>query len=90
MESSAGRRITAQPSFQGDADEPTLSLFRRHAKGNSLFLRSPEGGFVDSGLATAGHWAWGGIPVDLDGNGWLDLFVPNGFVSAERPGAPDL
>ena len=28
--------------------------------------------------------------LDLDGNGWLDLFVPNGFVSAERPGAPDL
>ena len=45
---------------------------------------------MESGLATAGHWAWGGIPVDLDGNGWLDLFVPNGFVSAARPGAPDL
>ena len=90
MESSAGRRITSQRAFQGEADEATLSLFRRHAKGNSLFLRAPDGGFVESGLATAGHWAWGGIPVDLDGNGWLDLFVPNGFVSAERPGAPDL
>ncbi len=90
MESSAGRRITAQEAFQGDADEDTLSLYRRHAKGNTLFLRSPDGGFQESGLATAGHWAWGGIPVDLDGNGWLDLFVPNGFVSADRPGAPDL
>ena len=90
MESSAGRRITSQPGFQGSADEPTLSLFRRHAKGNSLFLRTPDGGFVESGLATTGPWAWGGIPVDLDGNGWLDLFVPNGFVSAARPGAPDL
>ena len=90
MESSAGRRITSQPGFQGDADGATRSLFRRHAKGNTLYLRAPEGGFVESGLATAGHWAWGGIPVDLDGNGWLDLFVPNGFVSAARPGAPDL
>ena len=90
MESSAGRRITAQGAFQSDADEGTLSLYRRHAKGNTLFLRSPEGGFLESGLATAGQWAWGGIPVDLDGNGWLDLFVPNGFVSASRRGAPDL
>lgn len=90
MESSAGRRVTSQEAFQGGADEDTRSLYRRHAKGNTLFLRTAEGGFQESGLATAGHWAWGGIPVDLDGNGWLDLFVPNGFVSAERPGAPDL
>ena len=90
MESSAGRRITTQLGFQGEADDRTRELFRRHAKGNTLFLRDPSGGFVESGLATAGHWAWGAIPVDLDGNGWLDLFVPNGFVSAERSGAPDL
>ncbi len=90
MESSAGRRVTGQQGFLGGADEATRSLFRRHAKGNSLFLRSADGGFKESELATKGHWAWGSIPVDLDGNGWLDLFVPNGFVSAERPGGPDL
>jgi len=90
MESSAGRRITGQAGFQEEAGDGVRALFRRHAKGNTLFLRDEDGAFVDSGLATRGQWAWGAIPTDLDGNGWLDLFVPNGFISAERPGAPDL
>ncbi|MEM1448914.1 MAG: VCBS repeat-containing protein [Planctomycetota bacterium] len=90
MESSAGRRVTGQETFGPGADDATRALLRRHAKGNTLFLRTPDGGFRETGLATAGQWAWGAIPIDLDGDGALDLYVPNGFVTGTDEEAPDL
>lgn len=90
MESSAGRRVTGQAHFRSDVDDGTRAMFRRHAKGNTLYLRRRGGGFTESGHASAGQWAWGAIPIDLDGNGALDLFVPNGFVTGTDANAPDL
>ena len=90
MESSAGRRVTGQEIFRTELDEETRALYRRHAKGNTLFLRDGDGGFRETGLASEGQWAWGAIPIDLDGNGALDLFVPNGFVTGTNAKAPDL
>ncbi|MEM9380645.1 MAG: VCBS repeat-containing protein [Planctomycetota bacterium] len=90
MESSAGRRVTGQALFRSDVDEGTRELFRRHSKGNTLYLGDGTGALRETGLATAGHWAWGAIPIDLDGNGALDLFVPNGFVTGTDANAPDL
>ena len=49
-----------------------------------------DGTFDSTTLAEAGRWAWGSIPVDLDGNGALDLFVPNGFVTGSDGERPDL
>lgn len=90
MESSAGRRVTGQEHFRSDVDDGTRALFRRHAKGNTLYMGGADGGFRESGLASAGQWAWGAIPIDLDGNGALDLFVPNGFVTGTDANKPDL
>ncbi|MEM1453496.1 MAG: VCBS repeat-containing protein, partial [Planctomycetota bacterium] len=90
MESSAGRRVTGQERFRSDVDAGTRALFRRHSKGNTLYLGDGTGALRETGLATAGHWAWGAIPIDLDGNGALDLFVPNGFVTGTDANAPDL
>ena len=73
-----------------DADESTRALYRRHAKGNTLYLGTADGTYRETDLATAGQWAWGSIPIDLDGNGRLDLFVPNGFVTGTDTKAPDL
>ncbi len=90
MASSAGRRITGHEVFQARAADSERSLLKRHAKGNTLLLRGEDGAFVESPLATAARWAWGALPIDLDGNGALDLYVPNGFVTGSKGKAPDL
>ncbi|MEM9800595.1 MAG: VCBS repeat-containing protein [Planctomycetota bacterium] len=89
MESSAGRRVTGQEVFRRDVDESTRALLRRHAKGNTLYLGAGGGPFRETDEASAGQWAWGSIPIDLDADGRLDLFVPNGFVTGTGK-APDL
>jgi hypothetical protein len=90
MASSAGRRITGQEAFQARVRADERALFRRHSKGNTLLLGTEDGKFEESPLASDGRWAWGAIPIDLDGNGALDLYVPNGFVSRSKGKAPDL
>jgi hypothetical protein len=88
MYSSAGRRVTYQRQFRPQADEALLGDFQRHARGNSLFRNRGDGTFEDVTLsvgAEMGRWAWGALFVDLDNDGWQDLFVPNGFVTNRRP-----
>ncbi|HJP00345.1 MAG TPA: VCBS repeat-containing protein [Planctomycetota bacterium] len=87
MYSSAGRRVTYQRQFRPQADEALLGDFQRHARGNSLFRNRGDGTFEDVTLsvgAEMGRWAWGALFVDLDNDGWQDLFVPNGFVTNRR------
>ena len=87
MYSSAGRRVSAQPRFQAEADPERRDQFRRHARGNSLFLNRGEDGFLDASeeaATTGGRWAWGAVFLDLQNDGRPDIFVPNGFVTGER------
>ncbi len=52
-----------------------------------LFRNRGDGTFEDVTLsvgAEMGRWAWGALFVDLDNDGWQDLFVPNGFVTNRR------
>lgn len=90
MESSAGRRITASGAFRPDVDGVSRTLFKRHAKGNTLYFGRGDGSFEESSLAMNARWAWGALPIDLDGNGALDVFVPNGFVTGVQAEKPDL
>ncbi len=87
MWSSAGLRITTSPQF--DAVAPSAAVrgdFKRHAQGNSLFRNDGALGFRDvsdeAGVRT-GRWAWASDFVDLDGDGLLDLFVQNGYITGE-------
>lgn len=57
--------------FQGN----NLRLNRLRADGRGLFDEVARGALADCG------WAWGSQFGDLDGDGWQDLFVVNGFIS---------
>ena len=88
MFSAAGNRITYQRQFKTQIDPTVKELYQRHARGNTLFLNS-GGGFRDvseQAAVTMGRWAWGSRFADLNGDGWEDLIVANGFISTEDSG----
>ena len=89
MFSSAGNRIAAQPRFLRSAESATRSGFQRHARGNTLLRNRGDGRFDDvseTAGVTIGRWAWGSLFVDINNDGWQDLFVANGFITQADPG----
>ncbi len=88
MFSAAGNRITYQRPFKSHVDSSIREQFQRHARGNSLFVNDGNGFRDTSEQAgiTMGRWAWGSRFVDLNGDGWDDLIVASGFISAEATG----
>jgi hypothetical protein len=88
MFSSAGNRITSQPAFRPATEVATRAQVRRMARGNSLFLAGGDGSFRDVSLEAAvsmGRWAWSSLFTDLNNDGWEDLVVANGFLTARSP-----
>lgn len=91
MWSAAGTRISTQEVFQKDAPEKVRALYRKHARGNSLFRSSGGGVFQDNGASAGvemGRWAWSSDAWDFDHDGFPDLYVANGMVSG--PSRDDL
>ncbi|MEM8681265.1 MAG: VCBS repeat-containing protein, partial [Planctomycetota bacterium] len=88
MFSSAGNRITRQRQFKPDDDGTTREVYRRFAKGNSLF-QNDHGVFKefsgDAGVEMA-RWAWSSLFADLNNDGWQDLVVANGYITTEDTG----
>ena len=92
MWSSAGRRVTTQPGFKADSPDAPTDIYRRHARGNSLF-RSEGDRFDDVTLRSGvemGRWAWCSDFVDFDNDGNLDIYIVNGFVTGTEGEDPDL
>jgi hypothetical protein len=86
MFSSAGNRITHQDQFKTGLDEGVKALFQRHARGNSLFENAGPDGFIDRSVemgVTLGRWAWGSLFADINNDGWEDIYVTNGFITAD-------
>jgi hypothetical protein len=86
MFSSAGNRITHDQQFKASLAEAEKELFRRHARGNSLFQNNGDGSFADRSVelgVTLGRWAWASLFVDLNNDGWEDLYVMNGFITGD-------
>lgn len=83
MYSAAGGRISHQPGFREDG---ALEHYQRHARGNTLLRNASDRRFEDASVeahATLGRWAWASMFADLDNDGWLDLAVANGYLTAE-------
>ena len=60
MWSASGQRVTAQAAFMPDAPAEVRELYRRHARGNSLFRNRGDGTFEDVTPRRPGpRWAAG-------------------------------
>jgi Flp pilus assembly protein TadD/peroxiredoxin len=85
-----GQRVTAHAAFMPDAPAEVRGLYRRHARGDSLFRNRGDGRFEDvtqKARAGMGRWAWSSDALDFDSDGWEDLYVVNGMLTRES-GAP--
>ncbi len=80
----AGMRLSAQPDFMPHAPEAVRALYRRHARGNSLFLDEGSRRFRDdtvrAGAERAG-WSWSSFAWDFDYDGHEDVYVCTGMIS---------
>ena len=93
MFSAAGSRITSQARFRSDAPQEIRRLYKRFAKGNTLFQNAGGEKFNDVGAQSAvemGRWAWGSVFADFNNDGWEDIIVANGYISAESENTNDL
>ena len=55
-------------------------------QGNTLYRNRGDGTFEETGRrlgASLAGWAWGSNFFDYDNDGWLDIFVANGFWAGE-------
>jgi Tfp pilus assembly protein PilF/peroxiredoxin len=84
MWSAAGLRVSTQENFHADDPENIRALYRRHARGNSLYQNLGGGAFRNVAAdrnAEFGRWAWSSDSFDFDHDGFPDLYIANGYVS---------
>ena len=84
MWSSAGLRVSQQPQFHGKDSEAIRALYRRHARGNSLYRNQGDGKFRNVSQTAGvemGRWAWSSDSWDFDHDGYPDLYIANGYIS---------
>ena len=85
MWSAAGQRVSNQNIFQGKAPQDIRAHYRRHARGNSLYRNQGDGKFENIGLQAGvemGRWSWCSDFWDFDHDGYPDLYIANGYISA--------
>jgi Flp pilus assembly protein TadD/peroxiredoxin len=84
MWSSAGIRVSEQTAFQEKKPEVIRGMYRRHARGNSLYHNEGNGKFrnvSEQAGVEMGRWAWSSDAWDFDHDGYADLYVANGYIS---------
>jgi len=88
MFSSAGSRITTQNQFLPNLSTQGRTLYRRFAKGNSLFRNTGRAFQETSGVAGVemGRWSWSSLFCDANNDGWEDLLVANGYITTDDSG----
>ncbi len=84
MWSAAGLRVSDDKLFHEKDSEELRSLYRQHARGNSLYRNLGSGKFQNvsekAGVGM-GRWAWSSDAWDFDHDGYEDLYVANGYIS---------
>ncbi len=87
MYSKMGRRIIAYVD-ESDYPEGIYEQIKGSCAGNRLYMSAGTGKrFVETGEemgVDAVGWAYAPAMVDLDNDGWLDLYATTGFMSFER------
>jgi Flp pilus assembly protein TadD/peroxiredoxin len=87
MWSAAGQRVSQQKNFHEKAPENIRALYRRHARGNSLYRNQGDGKFQNESSQIGvemGRWSWCSDFWDFDHDGYPDLYVANGYISGPR------
>jgi len=85
MWEAAGQRVSGQKQFHEKAPEAIRELYRRHARGNALYRNQGDGTFRNIGRQAGvemGRWSWSSDFWDFDQDGYPDLYVANGYISA--------
>jgi len=85
MWEAAGQRVSEQPQFHQAAPERIRALYQRHARGNALYRNQGDGTFQNIGQKASvamGRWSWSADFWDFDQDGYPDLYVTNGYISA--------
>jgi len=89
MWSAAGIRVSQQTAFQEKDPADIRALYRRHARGNSLYRSQGNGKFQNVSQQAGvemGRWAWSSDAWDFDHDGYPDLYIANGYISGPGPG----
>jgi hypothetical protein len=84
MWSSAGQRIIPQTKFNPDISKDIRSAYHRFSLGNTLLVNQGGDVFSDvteSSGVSLGRWAWASPFIDINNDGWEDLFVANGYIT---------
>ena len=87
MWSAAGLRISTQERFHAEDPGNVRAMYRRHARGNSLYRNQGDGKFRNAAAETGtefGRWAWSSDSWDFDHDGHPDLCIANGYVSGTQ------
>ena len=85
MWEAAGQRVSQQSHFHPAAPESIRKLYQRHAQGNALYQNRGDGTFQNIGQQAGvamGRWSWSSDFWDFDHDGFTDLYVANGYISA--------
>ena len=85
MWEAAGQRVSSQKHFHEKAPETIRTLYQRHARGNALYRNLGDGTFQNVGRRAGvemGRWSWSSDFWDFDHDGYADLYVANGYLSA--------
>ena len=85
MWSAAGQRVSGQAVFQPTATAGIRDQYKRHAGGNTLYRNEGGNRFRNAGAAAGveiARWAWCSDFWDFDQDGFADLYVTNGYITA--------